>query len=267
MLKLTHIFIYPIKSLGAIRVSEAIVETRGLQYDRRWMLVNKKGRLLTQRQIPEMTLLKPALTAEGLEISHKHQNITPLLIPLDLTSDESIEVRVWNDLVWASFVNKEADEWFSKVLGHPCRLMYMPNDSKRLVDTDYATNGEIVSLADGYPLLILGQESLNFLNQKLKHPVEMLRFRPNLVLSGGYPHIEDEWGAIQIGEVQFRGVKKCARCAIPNINPKTGKKGIEPTETLKQYRREGTKILFGQNLLIESQGLRIVKEGDEITVF
>ena len=42
-LKLTQIWIYPIKSLGGISLSSAKVMEKGLQYDRRWMLVDDDG--------------------------------------------------------------------------------------------------------------------------------------------------------------------------------------------------------------------------------
>lgn len=267
MLKLQDIYIYPIKSLGGIRLNSAKVEERGFQYDRRWMLLNEKGRFLTQRQIPEMALLQPRILENGLEIIHKGKELAPLLIPFDQTNDQRLTVSVWGDECEAVFVSKEVDLWFSNALGRKCHLVYMPDVSKRLVDTDFAPNGEIVSFADGYPFLVIGQASLDLLNQKLEAPIDMLRFRPNLVFSGGTPHIEDDWKKIQIGDIKFMGVKPCARCAVPNINPQTAEKENEPTQTLKKYRQNGTKILFGQNLLIDYQGSMTLDVETEIKVF
>ena len=140
----------------------------------------------------------------------------------------------------------------------------MPLTEKRLVDRDYAMNDEVVSFADGYPCLLIGQSSLDGLNEKLADPIRMDRFRPNFVFTGGEPHIEDSFKTFHIGQVLFSAVKPCARCVLITIDQQTGEKGQEPLRTLASYRTVGKKIMFGQNLL--HQQLGIIRVGDEVKV-
>jgi uncharacterized protein YcbX len=173
-----------------------------------------------------------------------------------------MKVVVWDDTCEALPVNKEADEWFSTVLGKSCRLVYMPDNSVRRVEEKYVPEPFNTSFSDGYPLLIIGQASLDYLNERLKGPLPMNRFRPNLVFTGGTPHEEDTWGDFRVGNVTFRGVKLCGRCVITTINQQTAEKGQEPLRTLNTYRKQGNKILFGQNLVTLSAGT--VRVGDTI---
>ncbi|NJN42563.1 MAG: MOSC domain-containing protein [Flammeovirgaceae bacterium] len=147
-------------------------------------------------------------------------------------------------------IRKEYDQWFSERMGSGCRLVFFPEKNSRPVDPNYRIGNEHVSLADGYPFLIIGEESLNNLNLKLSAPVPMNRFRPNMVFSGGKPYEEDTWRNFRIGENRFAGVKPCARCSIPTIDQDTGEMGKEPSATLSKYRRgEDGKVYFGQNVV------------------
>ena len=261
-LTLSHLFIYPIKSLGGISLTEAQVEERGLQYDRRWMLTDPNGHLLSQRDIPQMALLDVEIRTHSLRVIHRQQPIPPLDIPLTPPQSSLTLVTVWDDTFEVVPVGQEADEWFSAVLGTPSRLMYLPNHSLRRVDEKYVPEPLNVSFADGYPLLIIGQASLDGLNARLTEPLPMNRFRPNLVFTGGEPHAEDTWSEFQVGTISFRGVKPCGRCVMTTIDQQTAEKGAEPLKTLATYRRNGHKILFGQNLVALSTGK--IRVGDKI---
>jgi uncharacterized protein YcbX len=263
-LRLSEIWIYPIKSLGGIRLAQAKVLEKGLEYDRRWMLVDENGVFMTQRDNPTMALFKLKIENRELKIVHSQQS-TGHSISLHPPNFENQErVTIWDDTVTACEVSKESSAWFSTLLNLKCRLVYFPEENSRAVDPVYKVNDEHVSLADGYPFLIIGQGSLNFLNSKLSQAIPMNRFRPNFVFTGGKPNEEDTWRNFTIGGNRFVGVKTCARCAIPTINQETSEKGIEPTRTLATYRRNENKILFGQNLLaIDHQE---VKEGDLISI-
>ncbi len=247
--QLTDIYIYPIKSLGGIRLTEAVVEKRGLQYDRRWMLVDAGGNFLSQRQHAQMALLQVKLKPEGLLVSHKHNLLTPLLIPFEANDEKSLLVNIWQDVCFAFEVTPEANSWFSQALNLPCKLVYMPDNAIRPVDPEYARPKDIVSFADAYPFLIIGQESLNDLNRRLTEPVPMDRFRPNLVFSGGEPFDEDSWTEFTIGETKFYPVKPCARCQVTTIDQTTGQKSAEPLKTLATFRTQNNKVMFGQNLV------------------
>lgn len=263
-LTLTHIYIYPIKSLGGISLQSARVEERGLQYDRRWLLVDKNGMFLTQREHPQMALLQVNVNNDVLEVSHKVKTISKLQIPI--SNDQStgnIVAHIWNDVVIAKHLSKTIDEWFSDALGFKCQLVQMDNNSDRQTDTKYTPEPKQVSFADAYPFLIIGQESLNNLNSRLKEPLPMNRFRPNFVFSGGDPFIEDTWRDFMIGSLKFKVVKPCARCVVTTVNQDTAEKGIEPLETLSKFRRIGNKVMFGMNVAglgngIVEVGFRVV---------
>ena len=248
---LTGLYIYPVKSLGGIALPAARVQRRGLQYDRRWMLVDAEGRFISQREINELALLNTAIEAPFLTISHKKKPAQRLQIPLEpaVGSLDKIQVQIWDDHCSALLLPPETNEWFSEMLGQHLRLVYMPDSTERPVDARYVPDHMPVSFADGYPFLIIGQASLDQLNQRLDSPLPMNRFRPNFVVSTDTPHEEDAWQDFRIGDVPFRGVKRCARCIMPTVDQETAERGAEPLKALSTYRFENNKILFGQNLI------------------
>ncbi len=262
-MKLSAMFIYPIISVGGISVQSANVEERGLQYDRRWMLIDKSNKFITQRTFQQMSLLNVEVSKEGLEVSHKIKSIENLFIPFDNYGSE-INVTVWNDNCLAQTTSKEIDDWFSDALEINCKLVYMPETTERNVDQRYVSDKNIVGFADGYPFLIIGQSSLDFLNSKLGNPVPMNRFRPNFVFTGGKPHDEDNWNKFKIGSVNFNAVKPCSRCVLTTVDQDTGIKGKEPLATLSKYRNVNNKVLFGQNLVCtKTNGISV---GDKIEI-
>ena len=267
---LSEVFIYPVKSLRGISVPSAKLEPRGLAYDRRWMIVADGGdTFLTQREFPTMALLHTELTDQHLIISHATKSIEPLLIPLETGSyGEAINVRIWDDVCPAILVSPAADAWLSEALETPCQLVYMPDDSRRSTDPRYSNPDDIVSFADGFPLLLIGQASLDDLNRRLPNPIGIERFRPNFVFTGGNAHAEDSWQHFQIGNQTFRSVKPCARCQLTTVDPETGTFGKEPLRTLSTYRLDGHKILFGMNVIwnTTNEASSFIKIGDPIEV-
>ena len=264
-LRISEILIYPIKSLGAVSLQSAKVEKRGLEYDRRWMLVDENNVFLSQRRCKEMALLGVRLHENGLEISHQFLKFSPLHIPFDAKPQEFVKVQIWEDICDAYTISNDINHWFSTVLGVNCKLVYMPEDSNRQVDIRYAKEGDLTSFADGFPILIIGQRALDKLNTKLVKPIEMNRFRPNIVFTGGQPNEEDEWKVFKIGDTTFYGVKPCARCVMTTINQQNAEQGEEPLKTLASYRKKGNKILFGQNVIAASAGKQI-HVGDTIEI-
>ena len=261
---LSEIWIYPVKSLGGIRVTRADVQEKGLKYDRRWMIVDEDGVFITQRVFPKMALIDVALTSEGLLLSYRPDKSQAVSVPFEPISKLPISVKVWDDQVDALTVSDEADAWLSAQLAKKLRLVIMPESTLRKADPKYAKNNENVSFADGFPFLIISQASLDHLNNLLAEPIEMRRFRPNFVVIDTEPHGEDQWKLIQIGDVRFEFVKPCARCILTTVDPETGEKGAEPLKTLATYRRENNKILFGQNLVAKESGR--INQGDNIHV-
>lgn len=263
-LQLQEIYIYPIKSLGGISVPEAEVQQTGLKYDRRWMLTDSEGNFLSQRTFPQMALLQVNIESDCLIVTHKNNLLSSLTIPLNAAGKKKVTVSIWDDVCTALEVSEIANKWFSYAVNMPVKLVYMPADTHRLVDEDYANNKEIVSFADAYPFVIIGQSSLDDLNQRLNEPVTMNRFRPNLVFTGGAPYCEDTIDRFCIGNVTFTAVKPCARCVLITIDQELATKGKEPLKTLSAYRTQKNKIMFGQNLLHVGAG--IIRAGDKIKV-
>ena len=251
-LTLNAINIYPIKSMGGIPLNTAQVEVRGFEYDRRWMLVDEQGRLLTQRELPTMALISISLEEEGLKA--EADGMQPLFIPFHQEPPASITVQVWRSTCQAEVMDDNINKWFSSLLNTPCRLVYMPDTTRRNVNPDYAINNDIVSFADGYPFMILSEASLADLNSRLANPLPMNRFRPNLVVSGAAPYDEDDWQKIAIGSTIFHGVKGCDRCSVTTIDQTTAVVGKEPLKTLATYRQIDNKVYLGQYLIPDNPG-------------
>jgi uncharacterized protein len=260
---LQDIYIYPVKSLAGIRLIEAEVEEKGFRHDRRWMLVDKAGRFVSQREYPHLALLGVELEVDRLKVFDRKNPDHSIFIPFDLAAGPEILVTIWDDEVSALVVDAKISDWFSAFLGFEVNLVVMPEASKRPVDPRYAVNGESVSFADGMPYLIIGQASLDELNSKLEQPVPMNRFRPNLVFSGGAPFQEDQLRKIRIGTVEFQIVKPCARCVMTTVDQDTAEQGKEPLKTLASFRTVNNKVMFGQNVVALSHGK--VRLGDAIT--
>jgi uncharacterized protein YcbX len=264
MLTFRELYIYHIKSLGGIALNAATLADRGFEYDRRWMLVDENNQFLSQREVNTMALLKVQLTEQGLLVQHTGKPGTELLIPFQPAITESVMVTVWSNHCRAYPVSDVVDAWFTKQLGLPCRLVYMPESTHRFVDSRYAHHKEITSFSDGYPLLLIGQASLDELNSRLPAPLPMNRFRPNIVFTGGTAFLEDSMKQFEINGIRFFGVKPCARCIITTIDQQTAEKAKEPLKTLSSYRMKNNKVYFGQNLLYEGTG--VISIGDTITI-
>jgi len=264
-MKVTGINIYPIKSTRGIALTETEVLPRGLPRDRRWMLVGDDGKFITARQYPTLAMVETRITGKALRVSVNDDQ--PLEIPLQPSDSKVITVTVWKDQCDAVHVGGEADAWFSEYLGIPCQLVQMTDELVRGVDPGFGLPGDEVSFADGFPLLLISQASLNDLNSRLGEAVSMRRFRPNLVVDGEQPYAEDSWQRLRVGEVEFAGVKNCSRCVFTTIDPDSGIKhpDKEPLRTLSSYRRrpEGG-VYFGQNLIPRSGG--VIHIGDAVEI-
>ncbi len=265
---LSEINIYPIKSLAGISLDSSKIERRGLEFDRRWLLVDEKNKFLTQREFPQMATIKPEILSDGLRVSSGEKS---LLIPFSTGSTKTTRVKIWSNVCLARLYENSVNEWFSDVLETNCKLVVMPEETQRKVNYFYRVEADDhVSFADGYPFLLIGENSLADLNSRLEANLPMNRFRPNFVVSDSEGFAEDSWKKIKIGETIFHVVKPCARCVITTIEQTTGKKqGVEPLKTLASFRipkrSVKKKILFGQNLIAEKAG-DVLRVGDKIEV-
>ncbi len=265
---LSEINIYPIKSLAGISLKSSRVEERGLQFDRRWMLVDGKNDFLTQRDFPKMATIGTEILENGLRVS---QSKDEAVIPFEPNTNKTVSVKIWQSRCRAKVYENEVNDWFCDVLQTNCKLVLMPSETKRKVNYFYAVHkDDTVGFADAYPFLLIGENSLEDLNSKLENPVPMNRFRPNFVVSGADAFAEDNWKQIKIGACVFHIVKPCARCVITTIDQANGEKqAVEPLKTLASYRIPKRsikkKILFGQNLIAENAG-DILEIGDKVEI-
>ncbi len=233
----------------------------GPRGDRRWMLVDPVGRFVSQREMAALTKLSAEPMTEGLRLA-LDQEVLEVAVPVD---EKPVSVEIWEDRVPARDAGDEAAAWLQQVLGEPLRLVYMGDECRRQVDRQYASQGETVSFADGFPLLLVSASALDELNSRLSQPVGLDRFRPNLVVQGCEPHAEDSWRRIRIGQVEFHVAKPCARCAVPALDQQTGDKHPEILRVLAGYRRGADRqVYFGQNLLYTPGGQLAV--GDTVEV-
>lgn len=253
MLTLSEIFIYPVKSLGGISLQTAEVERRGLKNDRRYLLVDENRRFMTQREFPQMAFLKLSFAENGFSVFNIKNN-SVMLVPFESTSNETIKVKIWKDVCNAVTVDKNLDLWFSNAISKKCSLVYMPDNEKRIVEKEYIDEDHIVSFADAYPFLIIGQASLDDLNSRMQIPIPINRFRPSFVFSQGNPYEEDNWKKFKIGAVEFEAVKPCARCVITTTDQQTAVRNDEPLKTLSTYRKINNKVMFGMNLVCHKTG-------------
>jgi uncharacterized protein YcbX len=248
---LSELYVYPVKSLAGLKPASIDLDRFGPSGDRRWMVVSESGHFITQRELPRMALLGAVPENGALRLQEGGDSILAA-IPDSDTRDW--RVQVWGDSVRARDCGDDVAAWLSDKLERVCRLVYMPDDSVRRVDGVYASEGETVGFADGFPLLLISQASLDELNQRLPEPVPMNRFRPNLVVSGCPPFAEDEWQRIRIGSMEFDVAKPCTRCVIPSIIQETAERDPHINRALAAFRRFDGQVRFGQNLLYRGEG-------------
>jgi uncharacterized protein YcbX len=261
---LAALYVYPIKSCAALAPASARVEPRGLADDRRWLVVDAKGMFVTGRLYSRMPLIRATPLIAGLRL--EAPDMPPLEIDLPDANAARRSVTVWRSSVEAQVADTAAGEWLSRCLGADLSLVHMDEAAHRGVNPDYGQPGDEVSFADGYPQLLISSAALDALNARLGTPVEMLRFRPNLVVSGTEPHAEDGWKRVRIGAVEFDVVKPCTRCVFTTVDPQRGERNAdgEPLKTLTTYRRTPKGVTFGQNLIPRGSGT--ISVGDAVEV-
>lgn len=264
MLSVSHLYVYPVKSLGGILLDEVKLSDRGLEYDRRWVLIDDNNRFISQREVSRMALLQPVICNNRLIIFEKGDSANILELDLIPVGGDWVKVALFKDESEGVIAEEAANRWFSTKLGLNCRLVYMPDGVRRAVDPVYAHSGEITAFSDGFPLLLIGQASLNDLNSRLDQWLPMNRFRPNIVFTGGAAFEEDTMKEAVVNNISFSAVKPCARCVVTTIDQETGLKGKEPLRTLNKYRQLNNKLYFGQNILYKGEGL--LRIGDELKV-
>jgi uncharacterized protein len=255
-MRVSEIYVYPVKGAGGIGLHTARLDSFGIEHDRRWMIVDEAGQFLTQRNQPGLALLGIELEPDALVLRSLRAGEArlPLRPDRQATTGRTIRVKVWEDEVGAIDAGDSAAAFLEAHLDVVARLVFMPESTRRQVRLDYAREGDRVSFADAFPLLLVTQESLTELDHRLERPIAMARFRPNIVVAGASPHAEDSWRKIRIGTVRCDVVKPCDRCVVTTIDPATAEPGREPLRTLAGYRRWQGKVWFGQNVIHRDSG-------------
>ena len=257
--------VYPVKGLKGIALQQARCTDRGVEHDRRFMLVDPQGQFYTQREYPRMATVWTEI--DGDELSLCAPDMPELRVPASPQGKSKARVQVWNSTCDAVTVGQEADEWFSQYLGMPCALVYMPDDSKRFSNPKFGGQGRRVGFADGYAYLLANEGSLAELNGRLAAkghaPVPMNRFRANIVVKGAGAYAEDDWGDLAVNGVKLRTAKPCGRCQVTTTDQATGEvRGPEPLATLSEYRDSPFGVRFGMNLVTVQEGT--IRVGDAV---
>jgi len=253
---LSSLYRFPLKSGAGEILEEAYSDALGLIGDRRWMAVDaESGKFLSQRVLSQMALLQARWQSEQL-LRLDAPDMESLSVKVPGPSDGERGVLIWRDSLRVPDAGDEAAAWLTQLLGRSARLVYLPTERGIQVDPGYAQPGERTALSDGFPFLLIGQASLDDLCARVGRPLDMLRFRPNLVVAGAEPYAEDSWRRIRIGAIEFRVVKPCSRCVIPTIDPLTAERSSdkEPLASLMTYRKGEGGVFFGQNLIAEGTG-------------
>ena len=247
---LTH---YPIKGCRGFDVPASQVRRMGLEHDRRMMVVTPDGGFLTQREHPRLALVTPTMKNQAVTLSAPNFESIQFTVR---STGTPFPVNIWSSIgVDAIDQGDEAAAWFSDWLGSSVRLVHIADGFKRKLNPNYAVNSDDhTGFADGYPILIISEGSLQDLNSRLDSPVPMNRFRPNLVVKGCEPFAEDSWKRIRIGTVEMALVKVCPRCVVTTIDKETLAKSKEPLRTLEKFRRHELGAIFGMNTIPLNEG-------------
>ena len=260
--EIRSLHVYPIKACGGIDVASARVTSRGLEGDRRWMIVDERGLMISQRGAPQLARLRPRVDGEDLALAFDGATAR---IPLALAAGARREVTVWKSTVTA-IEHAASRAWISDVVGAPASLVYMPDDVERRATPRRGGRPGIVSFADAFAILVASEASLADLNARMAAPIAMARFRPNVVVTGGAPYAEDDWHTLRAGDVELLSSGPCDRCVVTTLDSDTGAAaGKEPLRTLATFRRWDGNVWFGVHVVPLAEGGRL-REGDRIRV-
>jgi len=261
---LAALYVYPVKSCHGVALSRAQLTARGLEHDREWLIVDREGRFVTQREMPRLAHIAPALSTEALQLSAP--GVSPLSVAMKRPPMPTM-VTIWRDSLPAWDQGDEAAGWLSSWTGAPLRLARFDPAQRRYCNPVYAgDSGAHHAFADGYPVLVISEASLADLNMRLEVALPMNRFRPNIVLSGVEAFDEDYCTELGIGRVKLRLVKPCARCLITTIDQETAEAGVEPLPTLASYRHnaELAGVTFGMNAIVSAGVGSSISVGDAV---
>ena len=270
-LRVAELWIYPVKSMAGVRVTEARVTPRGFAGDRRWMLVHAATRQqATQRELPMLATLVATLRPGGLRITAGSETLD--VSEPGVEGGNRLDVGVWEGSTPARDAGDSAAAWLSAQVGVPLRLVWQSEDDVRPVDPRFAAPGDAVSLSDGFPYLVVSAASVAHVCETAGVGADARRFRPNIVVDGCRSFAEESWSGIttegSAGRVTFALVKPCARCVMIDNDPDRGVRQPGVLLTLAQFHRgrgntAGGKVYLGMNGI--ARGAGTVYQGAPLT--
>lgn len=282
--RITLLITYPIKSCAGIKLESSIIDASGLQWDRQWVVVDERGNTLTQRTVPTMVLIQPTIDGDYLVLSAPGQKNISIALKAKVTPAVAVAVQIWQDATYGADEGEEVAAWLSQFLGQPCRLLRVHAQARRTLSKAWVRQWEMQAdesidllvnthfgFADGFPFLICNESSLQELNAAIQAdgdmPVDMHRFRPNIVINGMTAYEEDYALRLYGGGHYFAKLKHCTRCPMPNVDPSTAVVGTQPSIALAKTRHTTEGICFGINAaLYRASEYSTVQVGQALTV-
>lgn len=258
--EIEQLYIYPIKSLGGIEVRSHLAKLDGFQFDRRWMLINSNNTMITQRDLPLLALFKVSLEKTSIKVEYNNQFIS---FDINQCTNIPISTKVWDDPVTVLEVDEQVSLWFSNILNRQIRLVKL-NENSRIHHAKQIDSNIHVTLADGYPYLIVGTASMEHLQSVGEAKWTVQRFRPNIVLKTHIAHEEDEWNNLIFPTSKLKNIKPCGRCPVINIDPTTAISDKSMTKILATYRFRNNTLDFGTLMSCQQEG--ILQVGDSCYV-
>ena len=256
-MRAAHLYVYPIKSCGGIEVDRLLLSAAGVANDRVFILVGEDGRHITQREAPQLAAIRMKLENQGFRVMAPGGREI-ILLPYGGNNGQLADVQVHRDRCHGLDQGDVAAEFFRNYLDRPCRLLHLTMENSRLRHPEGVSHPFAVGFSDGYPLLVISQTSLDDLNARLAEPVQMDRFRPNIVVEGSEPYAEDGWNRIIVDGMMLEGAKLCVRCVITTTDQELGRRHPEqePLRTLAQYRTNTMLggAVFGRNYVHRTCG-------------
>lgn len=259
--RITSIFYYPVKSCRGIADSSVEIGERGIRNDRNWVVANAEGKALTQRELSQMALIEANVDNGGALTLQAPERASCTVAHGSGSSATTVDV--WGNQCAGVDEGDDVANWLGSFLGTQCRLVRVAENNDRQCMAPLPDGSTVkLTFVDGCSLLVISQESLDDLNNRLAEPVTIKRFRPNIVISGFEAFSEDDFTELQIGDITLYKVQQCERCVITTIDPESAKKSVEPLKTLSTYRRVEKKVNFGAYYLHSQPGK--ISVGDEV---
>lgn len=237
--------------MAGFEVSEARLNYSGLENDRNWMLIDEQGNFLSAREIPELLQFSTAIESDTntLELIYKPTGVN-FKYQLNPSEGAVLKAKIWDDPIQTLHPSPEFSQFFSDCLKQKTFAVFTNKESNRIkkskTDKKFRLN-----LADAFPFLILGENSIQHLSEIFMEKIDIRRFRPNFIFTGGSPYEEDQWNKITIEENSFLCEKKCARCKVIGLNPDSSEYSPEILKLMNKTRKENNQVFMGMNLSLE----------------